>query len=94
MPLAQIHALQQIRGQHKDEDFAVPRSAHRPKTWSTKHLHAMQLKTTRNRSRSGTPADASPSVEKLVLRSRIERQTLRMVLLALLDVLITWMADL
>ena len=66
--LAQIHALQQIRGQHKDEDFA----AHAQLLTDAEnvvdhHLHAMQLKNYKEIARAlGRPADAITEVLELI----------------------------
>ena len=66
--LAQIHFLQQVRGQHKDEDFA----AHAQLLTDAEnvvdaHLHAMQLKNYKEIARAlGRPVDAITRVLELI----------------------------
>ncbi len=66
--MAQIHHLQQVRGQHKDEDFA----AHAQLLTDAEnvvdaHLHAMQLKNYKEIARAlGRPAEAITQVLELI----------------------------
>jgi RNA polymerase sigma-54 factor len=66
--LAQIHALQQIRGQHKDEDFAAhAQLLTDAENVVDQHLHAMQLKNYKEIARAlGRPADAITEVLELI----------------------------
>jgi RNA polymerase sigma-54 factor len=66
--LAQIHALQQIRGQHKDEDFAAhAQLLTDAENVVDQHLHAMQLKNYKEIARAlGRPADAITQVLELI----------------------------
>ena len=66
--MAQIHALQQIRGQHKDEDFAAHAQLLTDgENVVDQHLHAMQLKNYKEIARAlGRPADAITRVLELI----------------------------
>jgi|SRR5450432_123682 len=66
--LAQIHALQQIRGQHKDEDFAAhAQLLTDAENVVDQHLHAMQLKNYKEIARTlGRPVDAITQVLELI----------------------------
>ena len=66
--LAQIHFLQQVRGQHKDEDFAAhAQLLTDAENVVDQHLHAMQLKNYKEIARAlGRPADAITRVLELI----------------------------
>ena len=66
--LAQIHFLQQIRGQHRDEDFAAhAQLLTDAENVVDQHLHAMQLKNYKEIARAlGRPADAITRVLELI----------------------------
>jgi RNA polymerase sigma-54 factor len=66
--LAQIHALQQIRGQHKDEDFAAhAQLLTDAENVVDQHLHAMQLKNYKEIARAlARPAEAITQVLELI----------------------------
>jgi len=66
--LAQIHSLQQIRGQHKDEDFAAhAQLLTDAENVVDQHLHAMQLKNYKEIARAlGRPAEAITKVLELI----------------------------
>ena len=66
--LAQIHYLQQVRGQHKDGDFAAyAQLLTDAENVVDQHLHAMQLKNYKEIARTlGRPADAITRVLDLI----------------------------
>ncbi len=66
--LAQIHFLQQVRGQHRDEDFAAhAQLLTDAENVVDQHLHAMQLKNYKEIARAlGRPAEAITQVLELI----------------------------
>ena len=66
--LAQIHFLQQVRGQHKDEDFAAhAQLLTDAENVVDQHLHAMHLKNYKEVARAlGRPAEAITRVLELI----------------------------